>query len=163
MYQQSTADKFIVFKIADYLLALPISDVLKVVNCSPATSSRLRTMGVIQLGRHMIRVVDLHQQLSSGNLSQLPGDQPFLVIIRTPEAELCGIPVEEPPNLVEIPSEVMQSLPKSDRYGKPTLDLVSHAAVLSQGEVTTTIFLLDLNWLLNSAPNNSPLLPTVHS
>jgi purine-binding chemotaxis protein CheW len=150
MYDDSKIGKFIVFKIADYHLALPMSDVIKVVNCSPMVSNGLQKMGVIQLGHHMIRVVDLHEQLSSGGSDHLPNDPPFLVIIRGSGGELCGIPVEKPPNLVELPLEMMRSFPKSDQYDKPALNLVSHAAVVSQENVTTTIFLLDVKQVLNS-------------
>ncbi len=150
MYDDSKVGKFIVFKIADYHLALPMRDVIKVVNCSPMVSNGLQKMGVIQLGHHMIRVVDLHEQLSSGGSDDLPNDPPFLVIIRGSGGELCGIPVEKPPNLVELPLEMMRSFPKSDQYDKPALNLVSHAAVVSQENVTTTIFLLDVKQVLNS-------------
>jgi len=150
MYDDSKVGKFIVFKIADYHLALPMSDVIKVVNCSPMVSNGLQKMGVIQLGHHMIRVVDLHEQLSSGGSDHLPNDPPFLVIIRGSGGELCGIPVEKPPNLVELPLEMMRSFPKSDQYDKPALNLVSHAAVVSQENVTMTIFLLDVKQVLNS-------------
>ena len=150
MYDDAKIGKFIVFKIADYHLALPMSDVIKVVNCSPMVSNGLQKMGVIQLGHHMIRVVDLHEQLSSGGSDDLPNDPPFLVIIRGSGGELCGIPVEKPPNLVELPLEMMRSFPKSDQYDKPALNLVSHAAVVSQENVTTTIFLLDVKQVLNS-------------
>jgi purine-binding chemotaxis protein CheW len=94
--------------------------------------------------------VDLHEQLSSGGSDDLPNDPPFLVIIRGSGGELCGIPVEKPPNLVELPLEMMRSFPKSDQYDKPALNLVSHAAVVSQENVTTTIFLLDVKQVLNS-------------
>jgi purine-binding chemotaxis protein CheW len=152
MYDDSKVSKFIVFKIADYHLSLPINEVLKVVNCSPMVSSGLKEMGVIQLGHHMIRVVDLHEQLSSGQLLSNP---PFLVITRGAGGELCGIPVEKPPNLVELPLEMMRTLPKSDQYGNPALNLVSHAAVVSQENVTTTIFLLDVKRVLNPKSNDS--------
>jgi purine-binding chemotaxis protein CheW len=127
----------------DYLLALPIEEVLKVVNCSPVASSSIRTMGVVQMGRHMIRVLDLHQRFNISTLSELPANQLFLVIIRGAGEELCGIPVDEPPNLVELPLEIMRKLPKSELQSNPLLELVSHAAVLSHETVTTTIFLLD--------------------
>lgn len=154
MHHESKTGKFIVFKIADYLLALPISDVLKVVNCPPAANYELRTMGLVRLGQHTIRVLDFHQQLSSGGLPQLPGNPPFLVITRTPVGELYGISVDSPPDLVELPLEMMQSLPKSDRQSS-ALDIVSHAAVVSQEKVTGTIFLLDMKRVMNTGINDS--------
>ena len=116
-------------------------------------------MGVVQLGQHMIKVLDLHlPQLSAGDLTELPGNQSFLVITRDRQGELCGILVDEPPNLLELPLEMMRSLPKSDRHSKPFLEMVSHAAVVSQDEVTTTIFLLDTQRLSNTSINDSPPL-----
>jgi len=164
MHDESKVGKFIVFKITDYLLALPINDVLKVVNCSSAASKGLKTMGVVQLGRHMIRVLDLHEELGgrpelppTRGLSQLPADQPFLVITRGPQGELCGIAVDEPPNLVELPLELMQILPHS-AHQSSVFKMVSHAAVLSQEDVTTTIFVLDMKRVQNTAINDSSSL-----
>jgi len=140
----TTVDKFIVFKIADYFLALPMSDVLKVVNFP--VGSNLGSMGLVQLGRHMIRVLDLHQQLGSSNISSLANNPPFLLIIRNPQGELCGIAVDDTPNLIELPLEMMYAVPQS--YGQSSImEIVSHTVVLSEEEVTTTIFLLDLKRL----------------
>jgi purine-binding chemotaxis protein CheW len=77
------------------------------------------------------------------------------VITRNSKGELWGIAVDEPPNLLELPLEMMRSLPSSERHGKGILDRVSHAAIISQEEVTTTIFLLDLNQAINTATNDS--------
>ena len=143
MYNESTVEKFIVFKIADCFLALPMSDVLKVVNFPAVDRGGLRAMGIVQLGRHTIRLLDLHEQLNQKGLSHSPENQPFLVITRSSQGELLGISVEEPPNLMELPRESMRSLPQSDRHSDG-VQLISHAAVISQKEVTTTILLVDL-------------------
>ncbi|MDP8963213.1 MAG: chemotaxis protein CheW [Cyanobacteriota bacterium] len=155
MHDESEVGKFIVFKIADYLMALPISEVLKVVNCSSITSRELRTMGVIQLGRQMIRILDWHEELTSGNLAQSLDNYPFLVITQGREGELCGISVDEPPNLLELPLEMLRTLPNSERHTNRALTMASHVAVISQEKVTTTIFMLDVNRLVNTAINES--------
>jgi purine-binding chemotaxis protein CheW len=142
MYQETTVDKFIVFKIMDSLLAMPMSDVLKVVSYPPIDNEGLRAMGLVQLGRHTLRVLDLHQQLSPNGLTQLPRNPGFLVITRSPQGEVYGIAVDEPPNLMELPSEIVQNIPQSDRQ-LGGLEMVSHAAILSQEDVKTTILLLD--------------------
>lgn len=152
MNDESTMGKFIVFKIADYYWALPISDVLKVVNSSTLIDKELRTMGIVQLGPHIIKIVDL-QPLPSGNLSQLSNTRSFLVITRNSQGELCGIAVEEPPNLIELPLEMIRSLPKSDSYSQ-CFDLVSHAIVLPQEQGSITIFLLDMRRLVNPASDD---------
>jgi purine-binding chemotaxis protein CheW len=58
--------------------------------------------------------------------------------------------VDEPPNLVELPLDILRRLPKSQIQGNGVLEMVSHAAVLSQENVTTTIFLLDVKQVLNT-------------
>ncbi len=144
MYSNLIVEKFIVFKIADCLLALPMSDVLKVVNSPAMDNGGLRAMGLVQLGRYTIKVLDLYQQLNQKALPHTPRNQPFLVITRSHQGELFGIAVDEPPNLLELPTESWRSLPQSERQSGE-LAMISHAAVVSQGDVTLTIFLLDVN------------------
>lgn len=143
MQNAPTLDKFIVFRIADCLLALPMNNVLKVINAPPSNSGGLRAMGLLQLGRHTIRVLDLYHQLSPNEPLPASGNSPFLVITRNPQGELFGISVDEPPNLMELPRESLRSVPPSERQSG-FRKLISHAAVISQKQVTTTIFLLDL-------------------
>ncbi|MEQ9669041.1 chemotaxis protein CheW [Coleofasciculus sp. G2-EDA-02] len=142
-------EKYIVFKISDCLMSLPMDNVLKVIN-TPPTASGWNAMGLIQIGNHTIRIVDLHQQLNADRdspslVSTVPDHQSFLVITRPLARELCGIIVDEPPNLVELSPDMIHQLPQSNRQ----LQMVSHAAIISDEEVTTTIFMLDLQQLLN--------------
>ena len=147
MQEELKTVMLIVFKISNYLLALPISDVLKVVNLSPLADSQLRTMGIVQLGKYVIRVLDLHERFSSDGLAQLDTSRDFLVITRTPEGQLCGIGVDEPPNLMELPLESIKSLPKSEHLSGG-LELVSHTAVISDAEIKKTVFLLNSEQLV---------------
>ncbi len=143
-------NKFIVFKIGDCPMALPLNDVLKVVNYPSETSGGLRDLGLVQLGKHTIRVLDFHRYLTPKTLASIGDRKSFLVITRTPEGELCGIVVDEPPNLIELQSEMIRSLPTSESHSG-LLQMVSHAAVLSDEDTTTTIFLLDIKRILNPA------------
>ncbi|MUG99213.1 hypothetical protein F7734_45750 [Scytonema sp. UIC 10036] len=144
MNNETNTEKFIVFKVGDYLLALSINDVLKVINCSSLNSQRLTKMGLVQIGDRTIRLLDLHQQLNLDNLPQLSSNESFLAIARDSEGELCGILIHEPPDLVELPPETIRPLPKSDIYGTAVPDIVSHVAVLSYKDTIKTIFLLNL-------------------
>lgn len=136
------AGKFIVFKIANYFFALPISIVLKAINY-PQNNSDLNTTGLIQIGSHTLALLDLHQLLGD-RTSHLAWNTPFLLIVQVLQAELCAIPVDEPPNLVELSSDSIRALPHSyDRNN--LLDLVSYGAILSEEGKTFTIFLLDIN------------------
>ncbi len=159
MYSESNVEQLIVFRVASYLFALPVKEVLQVVNCPPQTSYEVSQLGLVQLGQHMIKVVDLHRQCNSGNFSQLLNGQLFLVITRNPQGGFCGIPVCEPPDLIELPSDRLRSLPPSEQpFG--VLQIVSRVAVLTQRSVTTTIFLLDMQQALTANLPDSQLLPS---
>ncbi|NEP00613.1 MAG: chemotaxis protein CheW [Symploca sp. SIO2E9] len=153
--QSIKTEKFIVFKIADYLLALPIVDVLKVVYCPPLAYREFKNMGIVQLGKHTVRVLNLYEQFSSDGVSQISTNHDFLVITNSLEGELWGIGVQETPNLMDLPLESMQNLPK---FESPSgfLELFSYSAVVSDSEVTNTIFLLDLKQALNVINNPHP-------
>ncbi|MGQ4650075.1 chemotaxis protein CheW [Lyngbya aestuarii] len=151
MYEESETEKFIVFQIADYLLALPIGEVLKVVNYSSTAADKgLKTMGLIQLGKYTIRMLNLSERLSSDSSLPLPVAQAFLVITRSPQGELWGIAVEEPPNLMELPLERIHLIPSSESQSG-VFGLASYGAVVSQGQATATIFLLDLQRVFNNS------------
>lgn len=155
MQDESGTGKFIVFKITYYLLALPISDVLKVISYSAVENRGLKTMGVVQVGRHTIKVLDWHQQLCSDDLPPLPVNHPFLVITRGSQGDLCGILVDEPPDLVELPLQLLQTLTPSNHQGG-VFEMVSDVAILSQEGIRRTIFLLDMKRTLKPAFNDSP-------
>lgn len=143
MNNATAAGKFIVFKIADYFFALPISIVLKAINYPQLNNKDLNTTGLVQIGSHTLALLDLHQLLGD-RTPHLDRNTPFLLIVQVVEGELCAIPVDEPPNLVELPNDSIRALPRSyDRNN--LLDLVSYGAILSEEGKTFTIFLLDIN------------------
>lgn len=143
MNNSTETGKFIVFKIADYLLALPIANVLKVINYPPGNNRDLNTAGLVQIGSHAIALLDLHQLL--GDRTPDPTwYAPFLLIAQVDQKELCAIPVDEPPNLVELSKDSIRALPHS-YHQNALLDFVSYGAMLSESGKTLTIFLLDIN------------------
>ncbi|NJK53882.1 MAG: chemotaxis protein CheW [Leptolyngbyaceae cyanobacterium SU_3_3] len=130
-------EKFIAFAVSDYRLALPIATVLQVVKCPLNPNRELSKMGLIQIGQHTIRVVDLHQQLGLEKSDQV--SRPFLLITQSSSKDLSAIPVGEPPSLIEFSLERMQQLPLST-HQPGVLAIASHAAIVSNEEATTTIF-----------------------
>ena len=143
MDNSTETGKFIVFKIADYLLALPIANVLKVINYPPGNNRDLNTAGLVQIGSHAIALLDLHQLLGE-RTSDVTWNAPFLLIAQVHQKELCAIPVDEPPNLVELSKDSIRALPHSYHHNA-LLDFVSYGAILSDSGKTFTIFLLDIN------------------
>lgn len=157
---ESDVRTFIVFKVLAYYWALPIEVVLRVVNCSLDANRELISMGVIQIGRHVIRALDLHRRLSLEPLPRLPRDSPFLIITPVSEGELCGIPVDEPPDLVEAPSDMVRSLPPSSTQ-VGLLEIVSGVIVFSPEQAhPRTILLLDVKRALSASLQESLSLPT---
>lgn len=154
MKNSAAIEKLIVFKIADYFLALPLTAVLKVINYPPANNGDIKAPGIIQIGRHAIALWDLHQILADSDRPQTIGIRPFLLIAQVLPGELCAIPVEEPPNLVELPKHSLRTLPQSFHHHQ-LRHLVSHVAVISEAEKTFTIFLVDLNEALSLLSNRS--------
>lgn len=163
MFNELQADKFIVFKIAGYSMALAINDVLSVVHCSSVVKKTLTKIGLVVLGSRTMRLLDLDRYLGVETPQPLvpttttvpirsqdnPNQSFFLVITRDQQGKLWGISVDEPPDLVEIPHQMMRPLPKYYRQGynrqsNEILDLVNHVAIVSQEDISTTIFILDI-------------------
>jgi chemotaxis signal transduction protein len=142
---ESQPIKFIVFAIAEYHLALPFEYIVQVINYPAQVNPEINKLGLIHLGSHTIRLVNFSQQFplpeSLPESSQLSRTPLFLVIARDLQGAICGIPVDQPPDLIEIPAERMQLLPQSDRYPM-AIQAASHVAIVSQGKDVTTIFLL---------------------
>jgi chemotaxis signal transduction protein len=132
--------RFIAFTTATYRLALPLEQVLRVVNCPSEISPKLNSLGLLQLGNRMIRVIDLSRYIASEQ-NQLTEAYRFLIIVQDSQGTICGIPVEQPPDLVEVPFNKIHLLPQTNHLN--TLQGVSHVAVLSQNGETDAFFLLE--------------------
>ena len=159
MNNSAAVGKFVVCQIADSLLALPIANVLKVINCPPPETGDTNNTGLIHLGRHTVTLLDLHQRLAHSCPQR---HSPFLLIVQS-ATELWAIPVDEPPNLVELSRDSIRALPQSYHH-HGWQDIVSYVAAISEAEKTLTIFLLDVNRAVSHADNRSiPRLITVES
>jgi len=160
MTNQNQTQSVIVFKVLDYDLALPIEAVLKVVRRSALTASReLNAMGLIQLGRHMLRIVDLHHRVTAMAAASLSDSPPFWVITRSPGGELLGLPVDQPPDLISVSPEQLRSLPPASPVSGSFENMASHVVVLPQTERTQTIILLDLARILSPPTRAAIALP----
>lgn len=155
MSNELKTEKFIVFTIGDYDLALPIEQVLQVMNC-PSMPTEVSKTGLVQVGRRWIRLLNLYERLNLQDWIHAAKPQSFLVITHDFSGEFCAISVLEPPTLIELPTGAMQALPQSNPHHK-ILEIASHAAV-SQDEISATIFLLDLKRTLSAiAPAILPI------
>jgi chemotaxis signal transduction protein len=150
--------QFIVFKISEYYLALPIDNILRIVEYSPQHGEKLSVMGLTQIGRTTIKILDLYQSLGCDRPSQRAERSTFLVVTHDAQGQPYGIPVYSPPDLVEMPLGLMQALPLQ-AHSNTILKIASHAAVMDQEATTKTVFLLDLKRVkdLFQAENLSPV------
>jgi purine-binding chemotaxis protein CheW len=148
--------KLIVFSIANYQFALPIHQVLRVVNY-PTIDCTLQTAGLVQLGRHFVKVLDLYPFLNVDR-STRPDKLPlFLIVLATSHGEFYGIGIDQPPDVMECTAAQIQRLPKSHTlaYG---IEQISHAAIPCKTGEHSTLFLLTPQSLLH--PPQSRSLPS---
>lgn len=131
----------LVFSIADCLLAMPLKDVLRVINY-PSQARSDHPMGVLQMGQHVLRIVDLYQWIQPHSATDRD-HQPFLIVTRDLQGRLLGIPIDGPPDLMEFLPETIHPLPQTEERSS-LAEIVSHAIVIPQSETTNTIFLLQL-------------------
>lgn len=146
--------KAISFMIASYRLALPLEAVLRVVNCPIELRDLSNPLELVHLGSHAIAVLNLHSHLALKQINSTSSGQQFLVVTRSPQDEHCAIRVDAPPDLVELPLNMIRKLPEPYRNGHP-LNIASRVAVLPQGKATLAIFLLDMQRVMDAVIVNN--------
>ncbi|NER82890.1 MAG: chemotaxis protein CheW [Leptolyngbya sp. SIO1D8] len=162
----SDPQKFIAFPIANHSIAVPLGNVLRVLRHTPDDSNEeLHRMGLLPIGRHVIRALNLRQWLnadatSQSSETQSSETQSFIIIVGIPQQEPFGIWTEGLPDVVELSSDVWRSLSPSVSTSSSFLELISHTAVIPQKKGHKTIFLLDIAQALNArAPEAATLSP----
>ncbi|WP_138500621.1 chemotaxis protein CheW [Nostoc sp. PA-18-2419] len=162
--------RVVVFAIADYLFALPVGAVLKVIACPPISSTVESGIGMVDLGTQTITIVDLRQKL----IPQVQAQQAhqvlyavdtsarFLLLTQTRTGEICGIPADKPPALIDIPLSAVRPVPWSYRQ-VAELNFISHMAVLSltPNEEPLKVLLLGMSQILADKlglPGTTPTL-----
>lgn len=158
---EKETNKYITFKISDYLFALPSEDILKVVATPPASQGGMVSMGLVQLEQYSIQILNLPTLLSIKEKSTTePGDvaeelteagsvknPPFLIVMQNADQELCGIAVDAPPDLMDIPVYALKPVPHEKRLTR-TLRWVSDVVTYDLGGERHTLLILDISVLL---------------
>jgi chemotaxis signal transduction protein len=132
----------LVFKLDDSLVAVPAATVVKVMN--RPTDRQANSLGLLYVGQVAIRILPL-RSLDLATASP----EPFLIVLQIRPGELHGIGVDQPPDLLDLPLAALQPLPPA-QPGSDLLKLTSHVARITQGEVISTILVLDLNQIIES-------------
>ncbi|MEM8602364.1 MAG: chemotaxis protein CheW [Cyanobacteria bacterium P01_H01_bin.121] len=132
--------RIIVFGIADYIFGIPIGAVLRVMPCPATLSMTEQGVGMVDLGSHNVTVIDLSQQFLRSawrDRSLLPSETPtaatprLLLLTQTRTGELCGILVDRPPSMLDLPIKLIR--PISASYQEVIrLKAITHMAVLPE-------------------------------
>ena len=147
---ESETCRAVVFTIANHLLALPLTTVLKVVSQSVIQNDYPNVQSVIYLENQPITLLNLHPCLSTvpGNnvsnrsvLSAVTSGQ-FLLITGLQGHAQWAIPVDQPPTLMELPLSTVRQLPIA--YRQLIQNLACHVSVLTNQRGLSTILLLNL-------------------
>ncbi|HCF27724.1 MAG TPA: hypothetical protein DEV81_11135 [Cyanobacteria bacterium UBA11049] len=143
-----------VFTIAGHLLALPVTAIHRVMATPPLLNINSSGLSLVNLSGFNITVLDLHSRLSTVKptgfnffKSKPENKGQFLIVAYSHRGMLNGILVDEPPTLVELPLSAIRAFPR-DYYQATPLGIASHIAVVPQEVGTLTIFLLNINHLL---------------
>ena len=138
--------KVIVFEIGHLHLALRIENVYKVLRQTSVYGSGLNQIGIAHVGDREVTVVDLNRQLSHSSANGA-AETSYLVVAQSTGGELFGIPVAVVPALKAVPLANIRVLPESYRH-TDLLGTASHVCQSPEKEATLTIFLLDVDRLL---------------
>ena len=135
--------KSVVFKIAGYFFALPLTAVEKITLLPSETDSS--NPNLINFDNRTITIINLNPHLTTTNKKQDNKKiaEKFLIITQTNQRETCGIIADQIPNLVNLPWSSIEQLSPSYRQHQ-ILGLASYVSVLPTQIGKKLIFLLDL-------------------
>ncbi|MEM6519869.1 MAG: chemotaxis protein CheW [Cyanobacteria bacterium P01_C01_bin.70] len=152
--QQSKHGKFIAFELARHWIALPAAAVLRIVNCPPPNQGGTVGLGIVQLGPHTIRLLDLQPKLGLQSEAHQPEKTPFLLVIQESQQALWGIALDTPPDILELPFSRFKPVPPEKRL-EPKLQWISHMAVITEQEIRRTLLFLNLKAVFQSKASES--------
>jgi purine-binding chemotaxis protein CheW len=128
-------------------LALSVNAVKKVLRYIPVYSSGLNHFGVANVDGKEVTVIDLHQRLFKTPQSQISGQNGYLILAKNSQGESFATWVSNTPALQDVSLSSIRVLPESYRRSD-TLAIASHVLALTDKDHTLTVFLLDVDRLL---------------
>ena len=181
----SEADKYVTFKLANYLFALPSEKILKIVPTPSPSQGGMVSMGLVQLEQYSIQTLDLPKMMnlqrentaiSRAGSKQHPMNSPQKESSSSKTSEeLVSVEAENPPFLmvmqdaenalwgiaVHEPPDLMD-IPQyalkpvpSEKRLTRALRWVSHVVTYDLGSDRHTLLVLDLSVLLATEPNSA--------
>jgi purine-binding chemotaxis protein CheW len=138
----SSTAKFLLFTLGQLHLALPIAQVVRILNYAPVHGSGTTATGLVHLEDRSVTVIDLGQRLLHRSQSPSALTKSFLILAQTSRGEEFAIVVPSPPTLMDVAVEHIRVLPASYRQND-TLNCASHVMVIPQLGQSLTVFLLE--------------------
>jgi len=121
------------------LLAIQIEGVQKIIRMPEIYKSGQKVLGLAHFDDREAIVIDLYQKLYN---RPNPILEKYLIIIKSRNEHLFGIPAITLPTLISVPESELKELP-SDYRDRDALGIASHVITTMQKDITQTIFLLD--------------------
>lgn len=147
--------KVLVFEMANHFFAFPLTVIFKVINCPPITDITDSSLGIADFEGQPVTIVNLAQKLSPQNLTTQQMQKRFLILSQTRRGELCGIPIDKSPALIELPMDNIRPLPLSARQVNNPLSIATHVAILPKSEGSLKIFLLGMAGIASANSGSS--------
>ena len=138
--------RVIVFTLGDYDFALPINAIIQVTESPPELIQHFDGFGLVMLENRSIMLLNLHHKLRvKTDVSETVKGE-FLILTQTRQGDLCGIPIDILPNMMEFSYSEIQPLPPA--YSQTNLYGMARFVTFIQREEKQQkdpIYLLDID------------------
>lgn len=159
MYSESFSkfEKYITFPLMSYWCVVPVTEILKIVNCPSPNQGGMIEFGVVRLGPHTVQLLDLYQIFEGEPRPKTSISSRFLIVLQPKNAVLHGILLETPPDLIELPLTVLKPVSLDENTAQSPL--ISHVGVFSRQDDKRTFLQLDFAMILQqtSAQNHQSM------
>ena len=138
--------RVIVFTLGDYYFALPINAIIQVTESPSELIQHFDGLGLVTLENRSIMLLNLHDKLKvKTDVSETVKGE-FLILTQTRQGDLCGIPIDVLPNMMELSYSEIQPLPQV--YRQTNLYGIARFVTFVQREdqqQKDAIYLLDID------------------
>ena len=138
--------KYVTFQVASYWYVIPVTEILKIVNCPPPSQGGMVGLGLVQLGPHTIQLVDLNQIFEHELTNTVSITPSFLIVLHQQENTLWGIALDTPPDLIELSSNDLKPVSLAE-HSAPQSPWITHVGVVNKQNSEQAFLQLDLRAL----------------
>jgi purine-binding chemotaxis protein CheW len=140
--------KVVVFPIGSLNCGINVFSIYKVVKSTRLYGEDNNWVSMMHIGDREVTILDLRRRLFPNELAQASSDRVYIIVLQNSQGALYGIPVNGIPTLMDLPVDQVRVLPDSFRQAN-ALGIASHVAIIPQSSESLTLFLLDIEFLLD--------------